>query len=135
MFLTMNAWGNTGIYGSLKGSLRKPLDCHGWVLDETQKCRCSPFQYRLVAEVWTSGGSPEGDRGAEAKSNGQTDTMLRSIGANVDTKMICFDSERVCVRLKAFQDMPVRKMAVGGSIPCFVSRSLTLWMIINASTS
>lgn len=49
--------------------------------------------------------------------------------------MICFDSERGCVRLKAFQDVPVRKMAVGGSIPCFVSRFLTLGMIINASTS
>lgn len=64
--------GNTGIYGSLKGSLREPLDCHGWVLDETQNCRCSPFQYRLFAEVWTSGGSPEEDRGAEAQFNGQT---------------------------------------------------------------
>lgn len=72
MFLTMEVRGNAGIYDGLKGSLRKPLDCHGWVLDETQRCRCSPFQYRLFAEVWTSGGSPDGDRGSEAKFNGQT---------------------------------------------------------------
>lgn len=41
----------------------------------------------------------------------------------------------MCVTLKGFQDLSVGKMAVEVSVPCFVSRCLTLGMIIKTSAS
>lgn len=139
MFLTMNAWGNTGIYDRLKWSLKKPLDCPEWGLDETQGLQVQPFPISPFAEVLTSGGSPKGDRGTEAKLNGQTlcfgaweQVWIQRWSVSIHRERVCVSA---CVMLKAFQDLSVRKMAVEVSIPCFVSRSLTLGTIIKASTS
>lgn len=54
----------------------------------------------------------------------RADTILRSM-EKVWTQMWVVSIQRECVMLKAFQEPPVRKMAVESPIPCFVSRCLT----------
>lgn len=91
-----------------------------------------PFPISPFAEVWASGGSPEEDRGGQ-RQNSTGRHYTSEHGSKCGYKM-WFDSiQRMCVMLRALQDLSVGKMAVEGSIPCFVSCCLTLGRIIEAA--